>query len=205
MSDGHLQSLARRWRESGLPRDGAEYLAERTRVGRLSSAEIELAALCGHEAARLAQRSPRQPLEDWRSLLDKAQKVLGTRRLISASLSLFSSESESLPESLGEVLTAVEAWVRDPSPTHSRSCESAGIRAEELADAASTDEELRLATALGFLAAAAGRSSGSSWAAPGDLVDAIKSMRWPDTQALERLRRSVANESMHSYQPSDRT
>jgi hypothetical protein len=54
MSDAKLRDLERRWKETGTVEDEAAYLLERVRVGDLSRERLELAAYCGHEAARRA-------------------------------------------------------------------------------------------------------------------------------------------------------
>lgn len=54
MSDARLRELERRWRETQALADEAAYLQERRRVGELSQDHLELAALCGHDAAQLA-------------------------------------------------------------------------------------------------------------------------------------------------------
>lgn len=54
MSDGRLRELERRWAETGSSEDEAELLRERVRVGALTLARLELAALLGHPAAGLA-------------------------------------------------------------------------------------------------------------------------------------------------------
>lgn len=52
MSDTKLRDLERRWRETGTVEDEAAYLLERVRVGDVTRERLELAAQCGHAAAR---------------------------------------------------------------------------------------------------------------------------------------------------------
>lgn len=55
MSDGRIRELERRYRESGDPEDGAQWVLARFRVGLLSPAELLGAALLGDPAAKAAQ------------------------------------------------------------------------------------------------------------------------------------------------------
>jgi hypothetical protein len=57
MSDTKLRALERRWKETGTAADEATYLLERVRVGDLTQERLELAAYCGHAAARRAAGS----------------------------------------------------------------------------------------------------------------------------------------------------
>lgn len=56
--DERLRALERRWRTSGSPDDGAAWLVARLAAKTLAPARLELAALCGEEAARLARPRP---------------------------------------------------------------------------------------------------------------------------------------------------
>lgn len=47
MSNSTLQTLERRWRESGAIQDEARYLVERVRTGELPQINLRLAAMCG--------------------------------------------------------------------------------------------------------------------------------------------------------------
>jgi len=52
VSDANLRELERRWRKTGDVEDEAVWLLERVRAGELGRSELNLAAYCGHEAAR---------------------------------------------------------------------------------------------------------------------------------------------------------
>lgn len=54
MSDRRLRELERRWRDAGGSAEQAEWLRARLRAGELDGDRLELAAWCGHAAARLA-------------------------------------------------------------------------------------------------------------------------------------------------------
>jgi hypothetical protein len=54
VSDATLRALERRWRESGSVADEAAWLTARSRAGDLAREHLELAAYCGHAAARQA-------------------------------------------------------------------------------------------------------------------------------------------------------
>jgi hypothetical protein len=53
-SDEKLRDLERTFRQTGSPDDEAAWLLERVRIGELTPERLELAAYCGHEAARRA-------------------------------------------------------------------------------------------------------------------------------------------------------
>lgn len=61
VTDSRLRSLERRWRASGAPADGAEFLRERRRAGDLSPEDLQLAAYLGAPEARLALGLPEWP------------------------------------------------------------------------------------------------------------------------------------------------
>lgn len=67
MSDERLRQLERRWRETSAVEDEAAYLLERVRAGTLTQEQLELAAYCGHRAARSLCQSVESPAEliDW--------------------------------------------------------------------------------------------------------------------------------------------
>ncbi len=71
MSDARLRGLERRWRETNAPLDGARYLLEAIRAGRLARARVELAAWLGHPAARLV---PGPRTRETRELLQAAHE-----------------------------------------------------------------------------------------------------------------------------------
>lgn len=52
MSDSTLRDLLRRWQRSGSITDEAAYRRERVRAGELAGPRLDLAAHCGHPAAR---------------------------------------------------------------------------------------------------------------------------------------------------------
>jgi hypothetical protein len=59
VADERLRSLERRFRATRSVEDEVEYLRERLRVGELDAQRLDLAATCGHDAARaLSSRRP---------------------------------------------------------------------------------------------------------------------------------------------------
>ncbi len=75
MSDERLRELERRWRESGSVEDEAAWLLERVRVGELDQDRLELAAYCGHGAARVAlgdaAARPAEDFDQWAAGLEQ--------------------------------------------------------------------------------------------------------------------------------------
>lgn len=79
MSDERLRDLERRWKETGSVEDEAAWITERMRVGMLAQDRVELAAYCGHQAARKALgrdacETP-EDLEEWIRGLPAQQSV----------------------------------------------------------------------------------------------------------------------------------
>jgi hypothetical protein len=71
VSDDQLPALERRFRETGAVDDEAAWIAARVRAGRLAPARVTVAALCGHEAARLAD------IERTSKTVDEAAALFG--------------------------------------------------------------------------------------------------------------------------------
>jgi hypothetical protein len=141
VSDARLRELERRWRETGRVEHEAAFLIERVRAGELGRETLEVAAYCGHQAARRAVETGLETpheLRDWiRGLLAR-----GPHWLIRASLPLahrFRLRCEVHPEGFGHVLPllassvkATEQWLRCPCRVHSR---AAWRASEEAGDA----------------------------------------------------------------------
>jgi hypothetical protein len=79
MTDARLRALERRWRESGSLEDEVAYLLERLRTGDLLRDRVELAAYCGHAAARhaLGAEAPPAPPRPEQVLTGITQKRWG--------------------------------------------------------------------------------------------------------------------------------
>jgi len=56
VSDDAVRALERRFQETGAAEDEAAWISARVRAGELPWARVAVAALCGHEAAKLASR-----------------------------------------------------------------------------------------------------------------------------------------------------
>lgn len=86
MSDERLREAERRWRESGSVEDEAGYLLERVRAGTLSQPHVEIAALCGSEAAAAisAHLAPPRNLVDHLSLIHERSRRALLMGLLSA-------------------------------------------------------------------------------------------------------------------------
>lgn len=86
VSDQRLRELERLWRDSGKVEDEASYLRERVRVGDLTPQRLEVAAYCGHEAAKSlisANAAADLPLPSCqRSPLDFVRRLPGGREVV---------------------------------------------------------------------------------------------------------------------------
>lgn len=125
MSDQKLRELQRRWKETQSVEDEATYLLERVRVGDLSKAALELAAYCGHEAARLAcstapgDESRNLVSESLRTALSTIRRVFGRPVLARACLLMFGqAHFEEGP--VTKVLEAGSEWAERPSQEAAR-------------------------------------------------------------------------------------
>lgn len=125
MSDQRLREFERHWRDTGSLQDEAAYLRERLRVGDLSQDQVELAAYCGHEAARrlsLADWTERtvsngdQRVEDLQSLIDwlKGLGRWGPRVCAQVAHEVakeaYKLHETRLPEQVATELQALRAW-----------------------------------------------------------------------------------------------
>ncbi|MCW8140066.1 MAG: hypothetical protein KIT58_14300 [Planctomycetota bacterium] len=138
MSDPRLRELERRWRESRAVEDEAAYLLERVRVGELSPERLELAAHCGHEAARRATGASadhgRHDLEEWLSALEAWGPAVCVRaHVILALLVLPWYEAEHpTDDSQSRALEAARAWLAEPSSERAGVARSASERAYQV-------------------------------------------------------------------------
>ena len=113
MSDARLHQLERAWAESGAEGDAARYLHERVRQGDLTFERLELAAYCGHEAARRVAGKVAVPpsfnaqiegLERW----GRAVMVRAAHAALAPSLY---GPGEDTPEA--RAVCSVENWLRE--------------------------------------------------------------------------------------------
>lgn len=149
MSDTRLRELRRRFDETGAPQDEAAWLNERVRMGELSRERLELAAYCGHEAARrvigasvvAAPRAPAELVElfseevadlEWfiRGLARWgvpwcARAALAIGRHVLPLAGPFEDEAAA-------ALRATETWLRCPCEEHRAAVRVAGETANDL-------------------------------------------------------------------------
>lgn len=115
MSDQALRDLDRRRRETGSPDDDARWLLARVRAGGLARDRLELAAELGHPGALLAlgraAGPPVGPLGPWVAALAR-RDVRAAVRVGLACARL--AASAGAPQGVGDLLAAIEAWVREP-------------------------------------------------------------------------------------------
>ncbi len=124
MSDERLREFERRWKETGSVEDEAAYLLERVRAGELTQERLEMAAYCGHEAARFASGTTEPPIPKddgldrtsrWESLLTAGGCAVIVRACVSAGQVLAESEADVL-EYFGELRLYLEAAKPNESP-----------------------------------------------------------------------------------------
>lgn len=183
MSDAKLRELERRWRETGSVDDEAAYLSERVRTGDLRREHLELAALCGSEAARqvvgpgvqgvmseadlaalqgsFLTSNPLQLSARDVALLNVVE-CLVRRRVVSLALEIGLRSLRALhdlvpvTDGAREALTAVNEWLAAPSP---ETAEAAAFAAQTAADESDAlprrqDNDGSAIAAAGFLAEA---------------------------------------------------
>jgi hypothetical protein len=130
MSDARLRELERRWKESGSPDDEAAHLQERARIGDLTRDRLELAAFCGHEAARkVAELPPATGVPtEWLTRIERS----GRDSVVRAGLAMVRALVPLVPElrvEARDAVAAVEAWINEPSPATEGACLRAAARA----------------------------------------------------------------------------
>lgn len=122
MSDQKLRELERRWKESESVEDEAVYLRERVRVGGLTQDRLELAASCGHPAARRAMCLPEHGA--LAPAIESLARGLGTQGLIAAATDAVADIRDAV-ESGGAVerlLVAARDWLECPCDEHGAAC-----------------------------------------------------------------------------------
>lgn len=124
MSDERLRELRRAWTTSADPADGAFYLKERLRLGRVDRTALEAAAIAGHvpSARALGRDDPDLlPGRIERLLPASASEPYARACVTLARLLLPLWEAEHGPEGPAiELLATAEEWVRCPCPEHAR-------------------------------------------------------------------------------------
>ncbi len=130
MSDEALRALERAFEESHAPADEAAWLAARERAGRLERSRLELAAFCGHKAARLAlgAAAPREEpdIRKWCHALDRYGLEACVRAAHAAALNVVQLWAERPDPAVaylgeaspGEQLAAVQEWIECPCERH---------------------------------------------------------------------------------------
>lgn len=122
MSDEKIRELERYWKETGTTQDEAALLVERVRAGDLDRGQLELAAMCGYEAARMAAGPGDGSHDETWALLDAIEawkghdlgvrfKVLRRAALALLRLALESADSPPAPAGvdLRDLLTLADA------------------------------------------------------------------------------------------------
>jgi hypothetical protein len=130
MSDEALRALERAYLESRSPADEASWLTARERSGKLSRVHLELAAFCGHPAARLALggAAPREEpdIRRWCAALERYGPEASVRAAHAAALSVVRLWDERPDPAVaylgeacpGEQLAAVAEWIECPCEYH---------------------------------------------------------------------------------------
>jgi len=131
VTDVRLRELERRWKESGAPKDelawltervrggerldwesysrlaeldvqaAADYLRKRVDEGDLSQERLELAALCGHEVARVAGSTPIAPPEGVNARIKGLAQKYGREAVLRAVVAVGGVLEAELPEAAG--------------------------------------------------------------------------------------------------------
>lgn len=135
MSDARVRELERRWRETGAVADEASHLLERLRVGGLPRERLELAASCGHEAARLATGLQTVDLATLLARLDREPQPLPVVAALACAMLTFSrwevgSRAELAPRA---AIDAARGWLIEPSEARQRQAWEAGCQSCDLA------------------------------------------------------------------------
>lgn len=131
MTDARLRESERRWKETGALEDEAQYLRERVRAGELQADRLEVAALCGDEAARTALRFVPQASAPAGPVLVARLAGLGQEALVRAQIasalrvlglvdSLSDQPSAEAIDACKAALNAAVAWVQCPCVPHAR-------------------------------------------------------------------------------------
>lgn len=137
MSDRRLRGLERRWRGAGGSAEQAEWLRARLRAGELDGDRLELAAWCGHAAARLALDWP--PSVAPPSCGDELARGLsawGGDLLLRVAVLALGRACEAEPDlSLGSAVRAVEAHRGCPCALHREGLTSGRELAQRVVEA----------------------------------------------------------------------
>jgi hypothetical protein len=124
-SDANLRELERRWRLTGSTDDEAAYLIERVRMGDLTGERLEVAACCGHAAARTATGRPdplQTPFDPWLlGLLGHGPEVPVQVAILAARVALPTWEA------IDPVRAQNGCFTTDPEFTHPPAFEVASI------------------------------------------------------------------------------
>lgn len=92
MSDARLRKLEKRFRDSNALEDEVMWLTHRLNEGEVSTEDLELAVLCGHEASRVVLAKPFEPItEFWaliKCLLDHPEGVANRAAIAAAEVGL---------------------------------------------------------------------------------------------------------------------
>ncbi|MCA8920349.1 MAG: hypothetical protein KDD82_00995 [Planctomycetes bacterium] len=119
MSDDRLLASKRAWERSKSPADEAAYLRERVRAGELDPARLELAAYCGHDAARLAHGGDAGANTDLRFTITWLKRLLGAAPPIATRAAVIYAQQAHLAalEGFGQGLVdALLDWTAAPTP-----------------------------------------------------------------------------------------
>lgn len=148
MTDLSLREFERRWDETGSPEDEARYFRERLRAGTLTESQLELAAYCGHSAARLAMGdgtpSPPRSLEELNAGLAKWGDAWMVRAAIAAARYAlpFFERLEPNDRRCANAVSAASAWCESPSPDAADRARQAFQQAADAANALKTKQFL---------------------------------------------------------------
>ncbi|MBX3471712.1 MAG: hypothetical protein KF878_33065 [Planctomycetes bacterium] len=139
MSDARRRDHERRAAGTGALEDEAARLQALARAGELRPGALEIAAYCGHEAARLIAVAPAPTsLEYWVRGLER----WGTTPLVVAALAAAALVAPAWRESpldadpVERALEAARAWVACPCRAHEDAAFAAGHAADRVADGA---------------------------------------------------------------------
>ncbi len=127
MTDARTTDLARRYRATNDPEDGARLLAERLRAGTLSLTQVVLAKRLGDPAAAAvlpgaprpvpARPGPQRsrPAPHLRTIVRRIQALVGRDRRAAVLVALAAARHAG---GTGPVLAAAEAWLACPCQAH---------------------------------------------------------------------------------------
>jgi hypothetical protein len=135
VSDQRLRDLERRWHETGAITDEAAFLRERVRAGALARDRLELAAYCGHEAARQALeqiKATRVGLRKWAVGLRRWGGEAATRGAVAAARAASTATRDLWSDGrVDSALARAEDWARCPCEEHAREAQQAALDALE--------------------------------------------------------------------------